>query len=125
MIECLNKERKIEGYIDGKQYLNRKKKLWGYLDGNVAKSDTGYPLLILREDGVITWNEGEEQGYLKENKIFTTNNVLVYEFLKERRQILNRTGKLVLYFEGTAREIEELNTLDFFGIAAIILELFS
>ena len=125
MIECLNQKKKTEGFIDGKRYLNKKKKLWGYLDGNVAKDKEGYPLLILREDGVITWNEGEEQGYQKDNKIFLSNGELIYEFLKEKRQIIDREERPVLYLEGSTKEIEELNNLDFFGTAAIILELFS
>ena len=60
LIECLNNDKKLEGYIDGKRYLDRKKKVWGYLEGNIAKDKEGYPLLILRENGMITWNEGEE-----------------------------------------------------------------
>lgn len=125
MIECLNAKKKVAGYIDGQKYLDAKKKLWGYLDGKIAKAKDGYPLLILRDDGVITYNEGEEQGYIKENKIFWYNDKLIYEFLKEKRQILGSKGEPVLFLEGETREIEQLTNLDFFGIAAIILELFA
>ena len=125
LIECLNNDKKLEGYIDGKRYLDRKKKVWGYLEGNIAKDKEGYPLLILREDGMITWNEGEEQGYMKENKIFLPNNELLYEFLKDKRLIQNSQEEIVLQLVGTTREIEELGNLDFFGIAAVILELFA
>jgi len=125
MIECLNNKKKVEGYIDGKRYLNRKKKLWGYLDGNTAKDKEGYLLLILRDDGIITWNEGEEQGSLKDNKIYTLDDKLLYEFLKEKRQIIGIDRTPALYLEGPTHEIEQLTNIDFFGIAAIILELFS
>ncbi|MFX1569136.1 MAG: hypothetical protein ACFFCV_12300, partial [Promethearchaeota archaeon] len=76
MIEAYEKGKKkdkVIGLIDGKKYLSKKKKLWGYLDGNAAKDKSGYPLLYIKDDGKITLNEDwnfEEQGYLKENKIF-------------------------------------------------------
>ncbi|MFX1296770.1 MAG: hypothetical protein ACFFD2_18180 [Promethearchaeota archaeon] len=128
MIECLNKKEKVEGYVDGKQYLDKKKRLQGFLEQNSVKDKNGYILLILRENNVITLNEEleyEEMGYLKENKIYNKNNGLIFEFLKDKREILDRIGKIVLFLKGTANEIEKLNNIDFFGIATIFLELFS
>lgn len=125
MIKCLYRDKKLRGFIDGKSYLNEKKKLWGYLDGNIAKDKEGYPLLILQEDGIITWNEGEEQGSLQENKIFNLNGKLLYEFNLQKRQILDNEGNPILFLEGETRELEQLTNLDFFGITAIILELFA
>ena len=128
MIECLNKEQKLEGYIDKKQYLDKKKRLRGYLDGNRVKDKGNYTLLILRADGTITYGEEleeEVQGKLSENKILNLNGVLIFEFLKEKRQIVNVVGKLVLLLNGPTREIEELENIDFFGVATILLELFA
>ncbi len=128
MIECLNKEQKLEGYIDHKRYLDKKKKLWGYLDGNRAKDKKGYTLLILRSDGTITYNEEleeEEKGQLSENKILDLSGGLIFELLKEKKQIANVMGNPVLLLNGPTREIEELENIDLFGIAAVILELFS
>ena len=62
---------------------------------------------------------------MKENKIFFPNNELLYEFLKDKRLIQNSQEEIVLQLVGTTREIEELGNLDFFGIAAVILELFA
>ncbi len=128
LIECRNSKNKLEGYIDGKQYLDQKKNLCGFLDGNVAKDKNGIPLLILRDDGVITYSEelkSEEQGYIKDGKIYHLDGSLIYEFIKEKRQILDSKGEVKLRLEGSIRLIEKLEDVDFFGIATIILELFS
>ncbi|MFX1535205.1 MAG: hypothetical protein ACFFDI_13355 [Promethearchaeota archaeon] len=122
MIEVFNKLGKLEGYIDGKRYLNRRKKLIGFLEGNVAKDKTGYPLLILTENNEITWNEGELQGYLKDSKIYTLNDDLIFEFSKEKGKIYNSKEEVVLDLRGNLEGIEDV---DFFGIAAIFLELFA
>lgn len=50
---------KLIGFIDGKKYLNKKRKLIGFLENNEFKDETGSTLLILQDNGVITWNEGE------------------------------------------------------------------
>ncbi|MFX0062814.1 MAG: hypothetical protein ACFFC7_11595 [Candidatus Hermodarchaeota archaeon] len=122
MIEVFNKMGKLEGYIDGKQYLDRKKRLIGFLEENVAKDKTGYPLLILKDNGEITWNEGELQGYLKDSKIYNLQDDLIFEFLKEDGKINNSKEEVVLDLRGNLEEIEDI---DFFGIAAIFLELFA
>lgn len=59
MIEVFNKKMKLIGFIDGKKYLNKKRKLIGFLENNEFKDETGSTLLILQDNGVITWNEGE------------------------------------------------------------------
>ncbi|TFF63817.1 MAG: hypothetical protein EU521_00220 [Promethearchaeota archaeon] len=132
MIELYKKGKKkdeILGYIDGKKYLRsgRKKKLWGYLEGNVAKHKGGYPLLILRDDGVITLNEDwnyEEQGYLKNNEIrYIDTDDLIFSFHKEKGEIHNHINDKIIYLRGDG--IETLDEIDFFGISSIILELFA
>lgn len=128
MIECLNSKQEREGYINKKRYLNPKKKLWGYLEGNRVKDEKGYTLLILQVDGTITYNEElqeEEKGQLKENKILDLSGGLIFEFLKEKQQIINAAGEPVLLFNGSIQEIEQLENIDFFGIVTIFLELFS
>ncbi len=125
MIECRNKANDVIGYVDGKQYLDDKKDLWGYLDGNIAKAKDGYPLLILTENGRITLDDGEELGYMKANKIYALDNRLIYQLIIDRRRIENETGQSVLSLAGPTREIEKLTALDYFGITAIILELFA
>jgi len=123
MIEVYNKKEKLEGFIDGNKYLNKKKKLIGYFENGEFKDKTGYTLLILKENGDITWNEGEQQGYLKEGKIFSYfDDKMMYEFKKEDGKILNSDGDAVLYLKG---EIDSLPDEDFFGIAGQFLELFA
>ncbi|MFW9881734.1 MAG: hypothetical protein ACFFG0_52385, partial [Candidatus Thorarchaeota archaeon] len=101
MIEVLNKKEKLEGYIEGKKYLNKKKKLIGYLENNEFKDETGYTLLILKENGNITWNEGEQQGNIKEGKIFSSlDDKLIFEFQKEKGKIVDSDGDTILYLKG-------------------------
>lgn len=123
MIEVLNHKKKLEGFIDEKNYLNKKKKLIGLLENNEFKDKTGYTLLILKDNGVITWNEGEKQGYLKEGKIYSSfDDRVLFEFDKERGKILDSEGNTVLYLKG---DLESLDDEDFFGIAGQFLELFA
>lgn len=130
MIEVYSKGKKkdkIIGLVDGKKYLSRKKKLWGYLDGKVAKDKNGYPLLHLKDDGKITLNEDweyEEQGYLKENKIYYCNtDELILSFHQDKKEIHNHLNNEVIYLRGD--NIDSLTNLDFFGMSAILLELFA
>ena len=123
MIEVYNKKEKLEGFIDGTKFLNRKKKLLSYLENNEFKDKTGYTLLILKENGAITWNEGEPQGYIKEGKIFShSNDKMIYNFTKEKGKILDSNGDTALYLKG---ELDSLKDVDFFGIAGQFLELFA
>jgi len=123
MIEVLNRKDKLEGYIDGKKYLNKKKKLLGFIENNEFKDKTGYTLLILTENGEITWNEGEKQGWLEEGKIYSSfDERLLFEFKRDKGQILDSDGNVVLYFKG---DFEKLDDVDFFGIAGQYLGLFS
>jgi len=83
MIEVFNKKEKLEGFIEGNKYLNKKKKLIGYLENNEFKDETGYTLLILKENGAITWNKGEQQGYIKEGKIYSSFHDKFIHFLDD------------------------------------------
>ncbi len=123
MIEVLNKKMKLVGFIEGKQYLNKKKKLIGFLENNEFKDNTGYTLLILQDNGVIAWNEGEQQGYIKESKIYSSlDDRALFEFKKENEKILDYNGDTVLYLKGN---LDTLEDVDFFGIAGQFLELFA
>jgi len=123
MIEVFNKKEKLEGFIEGKKYLNKKKKLIGYLENNEFKDKTGYTLLILKENGAITLNEGEQRGNIKEGKIFSSfDERILFEFKKEKGEIVDSDGNTVLYLKG---ELGSLNDEDFFGIAGQFLELFA
>ena len=130
MIEVYMKGKKkdnILGFVDGKKYLSKKKKLLGYLDGNAAKDKKGYPLLYIKDDGKITLNDDwdlEEQGYLKENKIFYSgSDEPIFSFYKDKGEIQNHINNEKIYLRGEG--IETLTEMDFFGISAIFLELFS
>jgi hypothetical protein len=123
MIEVLNKKMKLVGFIEGKQYLNKKKKLIGFLENNEFKDSSGYTLLILQVNGAITWNEGEQQGYIKEGKIYSSfEDRVLFEFKKENEKILDFNGDTVLHLKGN---LESLEDEDFFGIAGQFLELFA
>ncbi|MFX1353295.1 MAG: hypothetical protein ACFFGP_04975 [Promethearchaeota archaeon] len=115
------KKGKIVGYIDGTNYLDKKKRIQAYLEGSnfISREEI---LLVLREDGVITYSDGNEQGYLKEGKIFSYINDLLYEFVRNEGKIIDSDGNLVLKLEGG---YEKLDDRDFFGIAGYFLELFS
>ncbi|MFX0074149.1 MAG: hypothetical protein ACFE96_01800 [Candidatus Hermodarchaeota archaeon] len=125
MIEVYNyrfKKDRIDGYIDGKEYLNRKKKIKAYLEGHNFYQGVDL-LLVLREDGVITYSDGDEQGRLEDGKIFTyQGGGLLYEFLKEEGKILDSDGNILLELKGNTSDLDDL---DFFGIAAYFLELFA
>lgn len=130
MIEIYEKGKKkdkIIGLIDGKKYLSKKKKLYGYLDGSAARDKNGYPLLYIKDDGKITLNEDwnfEEQGYLKENKIFYSgSDELIFSFHKDKGEIQNHHNNKMIYLRGEG--INKLTDMDFFGISAILLELFA
>ena len=130
MIEVYSKGKKkdeIIGLVDGKNYLTRKKKLWGYLDGNAARAKGGYPLLYLKEDGKITLNEDwnhQEQGYLKDGKIYYSgSNKLILSLHKDVGEIHNHLNNKTIYLRGEG--IDTLTDTDFFGISAILLELFA
>ena len=129
MIEIYRKGKKkdkIEGYVDGRRYLTRKKKLWGYLEGNVAKHKEGYTLLVLHPDGKITFNEDhdyKEAGYIQGGKIYSLDNTLLFSLHKDKQEILVHFNEEIYYLRGG--NIDNLNDSDFFGIAAIILELFA
>ena len=130
MIEVYMKGKKkdeIIGYIDGKKYLSKKKKLWGYLDGNAARDKKGYPLLYIKDDGKITLNDDwnfEEQGYLKKNQIFySESNELILSFHKDKGEIENHYNNKRIYLRGDG--IDALTSMDFFGISAILLDLFA
>ncbi|MHA2429778.1 MAG: hypothetical protein ACXACC_01975 [Promethearchaeota archaeon] len=112
---------KIAGYIEGTTYLDKKKRLKAQLEGNQFVADDQI-LLILREDGVITYSEGEEQGYIKDGRIYWINDELLYEFSKEEGKILDSSRNVVLKLEGN---YEKLDDRDFFGIAGYFLELFA
>ncbi len=82
MIECLKKNKKLTGYIDGKQYLDKKQKPFGSLEGNAAIKTSsrlilgkGTKRLFLQTNGAITRNQefdyfGQTYGFLKDNKIY-------------------------------------------------------
>jgi len=123
MIEVYNDKEKLIGFIEGTEYLNKKKKMIGYLKKNKYKDKSGTTLLILKDNGDITWSEDEKQGYIKESKIFSSStDSVVYEFKKDKGKILNSNGDSVLYLKG---DINKLEDLDFFGIAGQFLELFA
>lgn len=123
MIEVRNNKQKLEGYIEDKRYLNKKKKLIGFLENNEFKDKTGYTLLILKENGDITWNEGESQGYIKDGKIYSNlHDKILYSFNKKDGEILDSSGEILLYLEG---EFDTLKDEDFFGIVARFLDLFA
>jgi len=115
------KKGKIVGYIDGTNYLDKKKRIKAYLEGNNFISQDEI-LLVLREDGVITYSDGNEQGYLKEGKIFSYISDLLYEFMRKEGKIIDSNSNLVLKLEG---DYENLDDRDFFGIAGYFLELFA
>jgi len=121
------KKDEIIGLVDGKKFLSRKKKICGYLEGNVARDKRGYALLYLKEDGKITLNEDweyEEQGYLKEGKIYYIgNDELILSFHKDKNEIHNHLNNKIIYLRGEG--IETLTELDFFGICSILLDLFA
>jgi len=141
MIEVISyvwkKKGKLSGYVDGKKYLNRKQKLQSYLEGNKSVYKKGYVLLILRDDDVITYSDGEEVGYLKDNKIFRYKRYysfpeskhkhiipeeLLCEFKKDKGVILDSKGSLLLELKG---DFDHLTNLDYFGIAGEFLEIFA
>jgi len=123
MVEVLNKKEKLEGFIDGKKYMNKKKKIMGFLENNEFKDKSSYTLLILKDNGAITWSDGRQQGYLKEGKIYSSlHDRYIFEFKKEKGLILDSEGDTVLYLKGDLGSLEDD---DFFGIVAQFLELFA
>ncbi len=124
MIEVYNyrfNKDKIEGYIDGRDYLNRKKKVKAYLDRNYFIK-RGQVTLILQEDGIITYSDGEVQGRLEDGKIYWMDNELIFEFSKAEGKIYDSETNIILELRGN---VEELDDLDFFGIAGYFFELFA
>ncbi len=82
MLECLKKNMKLKGYIDGKQYLDKKQNQLGSLEGNLAikishsifLGKTTSPL-FLQNNGSITKDQvssrlTETFGFLKDKRIY-------------------------------------------------------
>jgi hypothetical protein len=124
LIEILDPKEKVIGYVEGKNYLNEKKRKIGWFDEDdrIVRDKNDYPLLIIDEEGIISYNDGEEVGYLKDYKIFFYDDSLIYELNKDEGKILKDNGDIALILKG---DISKLNGLDFFGICSIYLELFS
>jgi hypothetical protein len=123
MIEVYNDKDKLEGFIDGKQYLNKKKKKIGFIEKNEFKDKSGYTLLYLLDNGDIDGNEGDNLGYIENGNFFSSaDERLIYEILREKGEINNSNGDKVLYLKGDFNDLEDL---DYFGIVGQFLELFS
>ena len=99
----------------------KEKEIKAQLEGNEFVADDQI-LLILRDDGIITYSEGEEQGYIRDGRIYRINDELLYEFSKHEGKILDSRGNVALKLEG---DYEKLDYRDFFGIAGYFLELFA
>ena len=114
---------KLTGYVDGRKYLNKKEKLLGYLEGLKFKDKSGETLLILKDNGKITYGDGEKHGILKPGEILEYHTEeLIYSYDKEQGKILNSEGSLMLELKG---DFSNLNDSDYFGIAGQYLELFA
>jgi len=123
MIEVYNDKDKLEGFIDGKQYLNKKQKKIGFIKKNKLKDKSGYTLLYFLDNGDIDGNEGGNLGYMENGNIyFSMDDHLIYEILKEKGEIYNSNGDKVLHLKGDFNNLEDL---DYFGIVGQFLELFS
>ena len=123
MIEVYNDKDKLEGFIDGKQYLNKKQKKIGFIKKNKFKDKSGYTLLYLLDNGDIDGSEGRNLGYMENGNIFSSaDERLIYEILKEKGEINDSNGNKVLYLKGDFKDLEDL---DYFGIVSRFLDLFA
>ncbi len=123
MIEVYNYKDKLEGFIDGKQYLNKNKKKIGFIKKNKFKDQSGYTLLYLLDNGDIDGSEGGNLGYMENGNFFSSpDERLIYEILKEKGEINDSTGDKVLYLKG---DFKDLDDLDYFGIVSRFLDLFA
>jgi len=117
IIEVLNKNKKIIGYIEGKNFFNKKQKLIGYLDGYLVKNQNGRILLKLdKHDDIFIGSE--QVGFILDSIIYFREEP-VFEFSKEKREIQSIDGKNILELKGNHQDIE---VLDLFGIATIFLK---
>ncbi len=135
MLEAVDETGKVIGYVDGKKYLNAKKKAAGTLAGNVFKDSHGDTLLKIDANGEICACEYEAEGdttkpgSVKDGKIFgnlPAAGTLMYVIDKENGRLMSADGKVTkLTLKGKPDEIKRLNDLDYVGIAAGLMELFS
>ena len=88
IIEVLNKNKKIIGYIEGKNFFNKKQKLIGYLDGYLVKNQNGRILLKLdKHDDIFIGSE--QVGFILDSIIYFREEP-VFEFSKEKRNSIHR-----------------------------------
>ena len=85
MIEVLNKKEKLEGFIDGKKYVNKKKKPMGFLENNEFKDQSSYTLLVLKDNGAITWSDGNNKAILKMAKFIHLLTTIASLNLKKKK----------------------------------------
>ncbi len=118
MLEVYNSKHKKIGYIDGKNYLNKKNKKIGSLEGNVVKNKTGFPLMKFDKHNNILNNIDSQIAFILDSKIGNDDGHMC-EILKEKGEILDLEGEVILSLEGN---YETLELMDYFGIAATYLK---
>ena len=118
MLEVYNYKHKKIGYLDGKNYFNKKKKKIGSLEENVVKNKTGFPLLKIDNHNDIYLIDNAPVGFILDSKISNDDGPMC-EISKEKGEILDPEGKLLLSLEGN---YESLELVDYFGIVATYLK---
>ena len=118
MLEVYNHKHKKIGYLDGKNYFNKKKKKIGSLEENIVKNKRGFPLLKIDKHDDISLISNEPVGFILDYKIGNDDGPMC-EISKEKGEILDPEGKVLLSLEGN---YETLELVDYFGIAATYLK---
>ncbi|MBD3229657.1 MAG: hypothetical protein GF329_15860 [Candidatus Lokiarchaeota archaeon] len=124
LIKVYDEKEKLIGFIDGKEYLDKKQNRIGWfdVDQDVVKDKDGYILLSIDKNGTIRYNDEQEVGYLKDEKIYFYDDSIIFELKRDDGNILRYNGDVVLSLKG---DLSKIDGVDFFGICAIYLELFS
>ncbi len=121
MLEVYNNKHKMIGYIDGKKYLDKKKRKVGFLEGNMVKNKNGFTLLRLDKHNDILLNKDFQVGFVLDSKIGNDAGPMC-EISKEKGELLDPEGEVLLSLEGDTILISALELIDYFGIAMTYLK---
>jgi len=119
MIEIFNKNHKYIGFFDDKKCFNKKGNLISHLEDSKVKDKKGHILLRMDKYNDIFFGN-DQVGFILDSKIYY-REYPTFVISKERGEILNPEGKVLLVLKG---DLKKIGDLEYFGITTTFLESF-
>ena len=126
MIEVLQKKKKgklvLKGYIDNDlQFVSPKKKLRAYIESNKVHFWNKEPVFFLDENNSINDYKRGSLGYIKDLKIYDSNDQLYFQFDTKTGEIMDDKGMVLYQLKGN---IEIIDSITFLGFCFAFFDLF-